>query len=94
MDTASMYEDFAKRYNKLYLTVKSLIEKAKERDERINELEQKVSNLESLPKKDDDNDFDRRIEQVETKSEKNSEKLIYLESKVKRRKKNSGSMFQ
>ena len=78
-----MYEDFAKRYNKLYLNVKSLLEKAKERDDRIWNLENKVVNLNDILKKGYDNDIREKIKHVEAESANNFNKLTNIESEVR-----------
>ena len=74
MDTAEMYADFAKRFNKLYLTVKSLTEKAKERDEKILKLEEKLASFESISKnilntKEDDIEIKMKVCKLENQIE-------------------------
>ena len=87
MDTASMYADFAQRHNKLFQTIKSLSASAKDREQRICDIEQK---LESISKEDRKVDqIIKRLVNLETKAAKNQEEMNSMETIVEEFKKPS-----
>ena len=72
-----MYADFAQKYNKMHVTVKSLIERDKTKEQRIRDLENKIKSLESATKKDTEismNEVVKRLVNVEVENNKEQEK--------------------
>ena len=73
-----MYADFAQRHNKLHQTIKSLTISVKAKEQRICDLEEKISSLEAISKSEIDTKLDqimKRLVNVENTTAKNQERI-------------------